>query len=241
MMPKVVIVAGGLAKRMMPVAEQIPKCLVDINGKPLILHQIEFFKKNGFTEFIFCIAHLANKVEDYFNDGSRFGVNIQYSQDQLSGTAGAVKLVENMVRDVCIVYYGDNLTTMNFHKLLDFHTSKKSDFTVVVKPSAGHGSSLVRLADSSRVTSFTERQTAEDLKTPGSNYINNGIYIMNKNIFSLIPPKRKYDFGYNLIPDLVRKKFNVYGYITHEFFREIGRLEKYEKFMKEVNNREVLK
>src|SRR3989344_7811731 len=116
-MTKIVIVAGGLAKRMKPITEEIPKCLIDINGKPLIQHQIEFFRENGYTEIIFCVAHLANKVKDYFRDGAKFGVNITYLEEtnKLMGTAGSVKPLEKFIEkdEDFIVYYGDNLTNMD--------------------------------------------------------------------------------------------------------------------------------
>src|SRR5512137_1803905 len=100
-MTKIVIVAGGLATRMLPITEEIPKCMVDINGKPLIQHQLEFFKSKGYTEFIFCVAHLAEKVKEYFGDGSALGVKIQYVQEtkELMGTAGSVKLTEPLITE----------------------------------------------------------------------------------------------------------------------------------------------
>lgn len=241
MKPKIVIVAGGLATRMQSLTQDIPKALIDVNGKPLVQHQIEFFQKAGFTNLILCIGHLGHKIKDYFEDGSNFGVNITYFQDDLLGTAGSVKLAENDAEDICIVFYGDNLTTMNFDNLLNFHNKKNSDFTVVLKEmSEGSvGSSFVQL-ENDKITSFVERPKEENVKHL-KNYRNNGIYVMNKKIFSLIPPNKKYDFGYDLIPDLIAKKFNVHGYVSNEFFRELGTREKYEKIKEDKTANKLLK
>ena len=238
MNPKIVVVAGGLATRMGPVTEEIPKTLLEVNGKPLLQHQVEFFKKNGFYDFVFCIAHLAHKVKDFFKDGSEFGVNIVYSEDKLLGTAGAVKLAENSVGDVCIVFYGDNLTTMNFDKLLEFHESRKSDFTVVVTqiPEGKITSSLLTLDEDGKMNLFIEKPTGEEFKKPGKIYYNQGIYVMNKNIFSLIP-EGNCDFGHDVIPALSKRNANSHGYPTDEFFREIGRPEKYEQLKEEFKGK----
>src|SRR3989338_139198 len=243
MKPKVVIVAGGLATRMRPVTEDMPKCMLDVNGKPLVQHQMEFFRKNGFYNFILCIMHIGEKVESFFKDGSDFGVKIEYShEDRLFGTAGAVKLVEGIAGDTCIVFYGDNLTSMNFDSLLEFHRARESDFTVVSQqiPKGKITSSLLTLGDTGKITLFIEKPEESAFETSNALYYNRGIYVMNKNIFSLIPKNAKYDFGHDLIPDLVKRGLNIYAYVTDEFFHEFGRPENYRKFLAEFKNKRVL-
>jgi mannose-1-phosphate guanylyltransferase/phosphomannomutase len=239
----VVIVAGGLATRMRPITEEIPKCLIDTGGKPLIQHQIEFFRDRGFRSFIFCVAHLADMVKEYFRDGSGFGVRIKYSQEpkELLGTAGAVKLIEPMVNETFIVYYGDNLTTEDFDKVLDFHKNKKSDFTILVRdlPEGYVSSSIINMDESGRIKTFLEKPPKEEFeKHKGQkNYINNGIYVVEPRVLGGIPENTKYDFAKDLIPKLMSSGFGVYGYVSNNFFREIGRVEKYEQFKKEVSEK----
>ncbi|MFH1445565.1 MAG: nucleotidyltransferase family protein [Nanoarchaeota archaeon] len=241
--PVFVIIAGGLATRMKPVTEEIPKCLIDVSGKPLIQHQVEYLAKRGYNDFIFCVAHLADKVKEHFDDGSAFGINVKYSHEpkELLGTAGAVKFVENMVGDICIVYYGDNLTTIDFDKALEFHRLKNSDFTVLLRPlpEGYKSSSIITLDESGKVTTFFEKPPQEefDKHEEEKMYINDGIYIMNRNVFSLIPKNTKFDFAKDLIPLLMERSMNFYGYVSSEFFRELGRVEKYEKFKEELKER----
>jgi len=245
--PKIVIVAGGLATRMLPITETIPKCLIDIEGKPLIQHQLEFFQKKGYTEIIFCIAHLAGMVKEYFGDGKRFGVNISYSEEpkELLGTAGAVGLIKQMVKDTFIVYYGDNLTTMDFDDLIAFHKKEKSDFTIVMRdlPKDYKSSSIITIDKNNNIASFIEKpseQQWEEYKNH-KKYINSGIYVLEPEVLNLIPENKKYDFAKDLIPDLMSKGKVVKGFVSNNFFREIGRVEKYEKFKEEIKQKgEVL-
>lgn len=245
--PLVIVVAGGLATRMGQVTDDVPKCLINVNGKPLMQHQIEFFEDRGYKDFIFCVSHLSDRIKNCLKDGSSFGVNIRYSEEpnELMGTAGAVKLAEDMVDNTCIIYYGDNLTTVDFDDALRFHDSAGSDFTLIVRqlPDGATSGSLITMDDSNRIDVFIEKPPAKEFKKYKiTKYINCGMYIMNKEVFALIPKDMKYDFAYDLIPDMLDRKCNVYGYATDEFFRELGRVEKYDRFLKEVSKKDrVLK
>jgi len=244
-MTKIVIVAGGLATRMLPITEEIPKCLVDINGKPLIQHQLEFFKSKGYTEFIFCVAHLADKVKEYFGNGSEFGIKIQYVQEtkELMGTAGSVKLAEPLIIEPeFIVYYGDNLTSMDMGRLRKFHSLKRSLATIVLRPSPPNykASSIILLHPDNRIKLFLEKPTPVDYDKycEEKMYINSGIYLFGREIFGMIPKDTKFDFAKDLFPKLLNFREPFFGYPTTEFFREIGRVEKYEAFLLEVKGKQ---
>jgi histidinol-phosphate phosphatase family protein len=243
--PKVVIIAGGLATRMKPITENIPKCLIDVNGTPLIEHQISYFKKHGYKDFIFCVAHLADMVKEYFGDGSKFGVNIEYSQEpkELLGSGGAVKLIENIVDDTFIVFYGDNLTNLDFDKFLKFHKEHNSKFTILMRecPENYRGSSLITMHKDNRINIFLEKPTEEQMEQHKKEkiYINNGIYIIEPELFSEIPKNTKYDIGKELIPKLMHKGIEVYGYVSpDDFFIELGKIDRYEKFLVKFRGRE---
>jgi len=233
---KIIVVAGGLATRLKPIAEKIPKCLIDINGTPLVERQLMYFKRNGFKDFIFCVAHLAEKVEEYFGDGSKFGINIEYVKDNLMGTAGAVKLAEDLVDDDFIVYFADILTSIDFNKLVLEHKKNNALGTVCLRPlpEGYKSSSVITLDPNKRIKSFLEKPSMEEIeKITEQKYINSSTYLFKKDIFKFIPEDEKYDFGKQLFPNLVKRGENLFGYPTTEFFREIGRMEKYEKFMQE--------
>lgn len=244
---QIVIVAGGLATRMQPIAEKIPKCLIDINGKPLIQHQLEFFKKKGYTDIIFCIAHLAEKVKEYFKEGAEFGLNIQYSDEGkgLMGTAGAVKQAESLIDGDFIVFNGDNLTSIDFDRFVEFHKQSGGLATMVVRPlpEGYKSSSVIILNEDKRINVFLEKPPMEVIEKyeDQKRYINSGIYLLNKDTLELIPKKTKFDFSKQFFPLLMGKQA-LYGYPTTEFFREIGRIEKYVKLLKEFKGvKEILK
>lgn len=242
--PKIIIVAGGLATRMRPLTENIPKCLVDINGKPLIQHQIEFFREHGYGEFIFCVAHLAEKVKEFFGDGSAFDVHIDYIQEtkELMGTAGSVKLVEGLIgEEDVIIYYGDNLTSMDFDKLMRFHKDKDAIATICLRPlpSGYKSSSIITLDDDNRIKVFLEKPPQDEFEKYADEkiYINSGIYALNKKALEMIPKDQKFDFAKELFPEIIRHGSGLFGYPTTEFFREIGRVEKYNQFLEEVKGK----
>ena len=189
---KIIVVAGGLATRLKPIAEKIPKCLIDINGTPLVERQLMYFKRNGFKDFIFCVAHLAEKVEEYFGDGSKFGINIEYVKDNLMGTAGAVKLAEDLVDDDFIVYFADILTSIDFNKLVLEHKKNNALGTVCLRPlpEGYKSSSVITLDPNKRIKSFLEKPSMEEIeKITEQKYINSSTYVFKKDIFKLIPEK----------------------------------------------------
>lgn len=237
----IVIVAGGLATRMQPLTETIPKCLVDIHGKPLIEYQLDVFKAQGFTDFIFCIAHLAEKVEEYFGDGSKWGVTIQYSRDgeKLLGTAGAVKSAAHLLPNHFMVYYGDTISQQNFNALADFHFAQQSVATVSLRENPKN--SGARFADSlimiheNKITHFIEKPQQELVNQYDDHmiYTNNGIFILEKSVLDTIPANEKYDFSYDVFPNLIEQGKNLYAHISKDFYVEIGKMEKYTKIVQE--------
>lgn len=244
---KILIIAGGFATRMLLITEQIPKCLIDINGKPLIEHQLLEFRRQGFFDIVFCVAHLADKVKEYFGDGSNLSMNISYVQEakELMGTAGSVKLTEELLSqdldEDFIVFYGDNLCSMNFSDLLETHRNNQAFATMVIRPfPAGKvSSSVVEIDQNNEIITFLEKpeESIRESYKEKETWNNNGIYILSKKVLSLIPEGEKYDFAHDLFPKIMEEHLGFYGYPCNGFYREIGRVEKYEKFLEEVKDK----
>lgn len=240
-MTKIVIVAAGVGSRMKELTKDIPKCMVDIRGKPLIQHQIEEFLEQGFRDIIFCLGYRAQQVIDHFGDGSRFGARIDYSvenytdPESLLGTAGAIKLLEGKIQEDFIAYYGDNLTRLDLNKLLDFHRNKNAFSTIVVRPKRNERFSSVIVKDKDdRITRFLEKpdEAVKAVYAEQETYENNGIYVLSKGIFSNIEAGKKVDFAYHIFPSLISRK-KIYAYVSTSFFREIGNPEKYKRYIEE--------
>jgi len=107
---QVVILAGGLATRLRPMTETIPKSLVDVNGEPFIAHQLRLLEQNGIRDIVMCVGYLGEQIIKVIGDGKEYGVNIAYSFDgpQLLGTAGAIKQTMPLLKDTFFVLYGDS-------------------------------------------------------------------------------------------------------------------------------------
>ena len=133
---QVAILAGGLATRLRPITETIPKSMVLIEGKPFLEYQIEFLKQAGMTDLVLCVGYLSEKIEQYFGDGHKFGVTIQYVHDgdRLLGTAGALKRAEPRLQETFFVMYGDSYIFLDFQGAYEqFKKSGKTALMVVYK------------------------------------------------------------------------------------------------------------
>jgi len=238
----VVVIAGGQATRMKPLTDETPKCLLDVGGKPLLEHQVLEYKRQGYSDFIFCVAHMAEKVEGHFGSGSGLGVRIRYSNDGDTplGTAGSVKNAEDLIgpEGRFIVCYGDVLTNMRFDRLVEFHGGKNAVATITLRPlpPGYRSSSVVKVGAGGEVTAFDEREGGDGRGIVGGR-INSGIYVCEKDVFGLIPGGARYDFATQVFQEMIRRRLGLYGYETGEFYREIGRAGKYRAFLDEVRGR----
>lgn len=242
----IMIVAAGVGSRLQDITGKLPKCLVSVHDKPLIQYQIEEFVRQGFTSIIFCLGYQNTYITECFQSGDRFGADIKYSiepffsSDKLSGTAGAVKYGQRFIEnDTFIVFYGDNITTLDFNELLHFHKKNNAFATILVRPSRPEKfSSIITLCDDGRMAHFIEKPT-EEIKKQYYNitrYENNGIYIFDKRVFNYIEPNKCVDFAKDIIPKLIADEKRVFGYICKDFFKELGRTEKFKAFLEEYTD-----
>jgi NDP-sugar pyrophosphorylase family protein len=106
----VALLAGGLATRLRPLTEKIPKSLVEVNGEPFLAHQLRLLRSRGIRRVVICIGHLGEMVEEFAGDGSRFGLRVEYSYDgpSLQGTAGALRNALPLLGSPFFAAYGDS-------------------------------------------------------------------------------------------------------------------------------------
>ena len=130
---KLVILAGGKGTRMGAMTEFIPKPMVPLMRKPILEHQIHFAKKYGFDDIIISTGYMGDVIRDYFKDGKEWGVHIQYSPDPFPlGTAGAVKHLEQELKDNFVLFYGDTIMDIDLNSLVQLHVKKESMATISV-------------------------------------------------------------------------------------------------------------
>ena len=183
---KVVIMVGGLGKRIGDLTKNTPKPMLKIMGKPILEYILQSFIEEGFHNFIFCVNYKYDIIQNYFGNGSAFGVKILYVIEQNKlGTAGAISLIDDShVKDPFFVVNGDVLSMINYSMILESYNSSSADALMCVKQN--------NYTNPYAVVNFDEEKNLVSLeeKPVTTFYFNTGIYIINneivpKNIISL--------------------------------------------------------
>lgn len=255
---KAFLLAAGLGTRLRPLTERIPKCLVPINGKPLLQIWLELCQNHGITEILINTHHLPNKVEEYFKvngyslsvnkdvkpgDGQltknlltngRKGLKVILSYESiLLGSAGTLlsnrDFVEN--EDEFFILYGDNLTDADLTNLLMFHRGHGELFSMgLFKTDRPTTCGIAELDGKGKIISIEEKP-----KNPKTNLAAAGIYVASPEIFKCFPKfgeemNGPLDIGFHVLPKLIG---HMYGYLINEYLLDIGDMESYQKAQRE--------
>lgn len=225
---KAVILAGGLGTRLKPFTEIIPKPLLPIGEKAILEIQMERLKKYGFDDIYLATNYKSDYIENFFGDGSKFGVNLTISkEDKPLGTAGPLILLKDKLTEPFIVMNGDILSAINFKDLYDFAINRDSMLTISIKkeitPYAFGNISFNR----DFVTDIEEKPDI-------ISYILAGIYVMKPEIFSIIPENEYFGMD-TLIKKMIANNLPILKYDLKEYWLDIGRINDYEKAQTEYN------
>lgn len=228
---KAIILAAGLGTRMQKAYPGIPKVMLPIGGKPLLEQTINHLKKFGFDEVFVNLHYFPDVIKNYFADGKKFGVKIIYSYEpKILGTAGALINFKKYLDKTFAVIYGDVFTTLNFKKFLEFHKEKKSQTTLLVhETDHPEDSDLVAIDKQGRILKFYLKPHKK-LPTD-TNLSSAAIYLLEPAILKFLPKKIPADFLEDFFPFLLRKKFKLFGYLSHEYTKDIGTPERYRKVL----------
>jgi len=236
-----VILAGGLGVRLKPITETIPKPLVEINGKPFLEYLIDHLKKNGIKKIILCVAYLGDKIENYFGDGTRFGVEIKYSYEkELLGTAGAIKNAENLIEtENFLVFNGDTYTQIDLGAFLKSHNSSGFLANIAIASSTKPFEQELIKSKDGKITEFLRRNTLshqEFLKNELNPKVNAGAYIFNKSVLNSIPSGEKVSLEREVFPSLLGRigVFEYNGYLKD--LADINLCKEFEEDIKNLNN-----
>ncbi|MDA8401637.1 MAG: sugar phosphate nucleotidyltransferase [Deltaproteobacteria bacterium] len=222
-----VIMAGGFGTRLKPLTNNTPKPMIHIANKPMMEHVINLLKTYGINDLIVLLYVQPELIKNHFKDGADFGVKIEYVlAEEDYGTAGAVKNVENIIKeDNFVVISADIITDINLSRPIDFHISGKSDATIVLTRVENPLAFGIVITDSEgRITKFLEKPTWSEVF---SDTINTGIYILNKSALKMIPEKSEFDFSKDLFPMLLKENKNLFGHISSGYWKDVGTLSEY--------------
>lgn len=239
---KALILCAGKGERLKPLTDTTPKPMVPINGKPVLEYLINLCKANGIFDIAINTSYLPEKIIDYFGNGEKFGVNLKFSfEPELLGTSGALNNFRDFFADSSfVVIYGDTVTNIDLRKMIRYHEEKGGIATIALrkKPFEYKTQSLIIADNNLRITTFLEKPSDEEIKKFTSDFklINSGIYVLSPKILDFIAPGFS-DFGYDIFPKLIKQGEKEYGFMMDDYyFREIGKLDKYELAKKEIES-----
>ncbi len=224
-----VILAGGFGKRLAPLTSEVPKPLLPVGGKPILVRQIEWLRRFGVTDVVLAVGYLRHKIFEALGDGRRFGVRIFYSvEEEPLGTGGAVKNAEPFIADdVFIVLNGDILTNLDLNKLVE--TLGDADGAIALVPlRSPYG--IVEFDKDGYITRFREKPLLEGF------YINAGVYALRRRVLSELPDRGNIEE--TLFPRLAqqrRLKAAVYKDVFWKSVDSLKDLEEVDRFFG-VNN-----
>lgn len=229
---KLFINTGGKGERLYPLTKDIPKPLISIAGKPILMHLIDWAKKHSINDIVFLNGHMADKIINYFEDGTNFGVKIIHSiESSPLGSGGCLKLARKHIESRIVHISGDLICDVDLLKMLSFHENKKADITVHVhKSSHPHDSDILDVDKEGRVLRFISKH---DDHTNAGDLCNSGLSIIESNIFELMEDD-VFTFETYLYPRLIENNYGFFAYYTDEFIRDAGtfdRLKKCEEFL----------
>lgn len=224
---KIVIIAGGQGTRIASVNSEIPKAMIPIDGKPILEYQLEMAKRFDFSEFLFITGHMGDQISSYFGDGSNWGVNIEYYQEEKPlGTAGALGYLKDKLTEDFFVFYGDTVMDIDMQAMLEYHRGKQADATIFLHPNDHpHDSDIVGLDKEGRVTRFYNKPHEDGFVS--KNIVNAALFILSPKILGEIEVGVKSHIEKDVLPRCLDKGMELYGYLSAEYIKDMGTPDRY--------------
>ena len=197
---KVVVIAGGQGTRIAAVNSEIPKAMIPIDGKPILEYGVEMAKRYGFTEFLFIIGYMGDQISDYFGDGSKWGVSIEYFKEEKPlGTAGALGYLKKQLTEDFFVFYGDTVMDFDMLAMMEYHRSKHADATLFLHPNDHpYDSDIVDLDSEGKVRKFFNKPQTEDFIS--HNMVNAALFVFSPKVLDKIEVGVKSHLEKNVLP-----------------------------------------
>jgi mannose-1-phosphate guanylyltransferase len=233
-----ILLVGGEATRLRPLTCNTPKSMVPVLNIPFLEHVIRYLSGHGIKDIILAQGFLPKPMDDYFQDGSRFGVSLTYSlENKPLGTGGAIKNAEHFLKETFLVLNGDIFTDLDLTAMLKFHKERGSKVTISLTPvedPTAYG--LIETSSDGRITRFLEKPSWDQVT---SNLINAGAYIMDIEMLKKIPPRISYSFERQLFPQLLEQSDPMYAFASPSYWIDIGTPSKYLQLHRDLLRGEV--
>ncbi len=235
---KAVIMAGGEGTRLRPLTCNRPKPMVPAAGRPVMEHIVNLLKTHDICDIAVTLQYLPDLISEYFSGGRSFGIRMRYYIEQKPlGTAGSVRNAEEFLDDTFLVISGDALTDIDLTDAIRFHRERNAMVTLVLKRvdiPLEYG--VVVTDQDGRIIRFLEKPGWGEVF---SDTVNTGIYIFSPEIFRYYDKDKVFDFSKDLFPILMKENKRMYGYITEDYWCDIGDINAYIQANYDILDRKV--
>jgi MurNAc alpha-1-phosphate uridylyltransferase len=214
----VAILAGGLATRLRPLTETIPKALIEVAGQPFIIRQLNYLYKQGIRRVVLCVGYLGEMIQDLIGNGQAFGLEVSYSLDgpTLMGTGGALKKALPLLGDDFFVLYGDSFLPVDFSAVQQAYlASPRVALMTVLKNQNQWDKSNVSLDENGRLLTYNKHNPG-----PEMTYIDYGLGVMSASVLGTYPADRPFDLAD--VYQTLSAQGQLEGVEVYERFYEIG-------------------
>jgi NDP-sugar pyrophosphorylase family protein len=216
-LPPLAILAGGVATRLRPLSEKIPKAMIEVGGKPFIAHQLHLLRRERISRVVLCVGYLGEQIEAFVGDGSRFGVCVEYCYDgpSLLGTGGALRRALDRLGPEFLVMYGDSWLDTSFAPVVEvFHASGKPALIAVYRNLDRWDTSNVWF-ENGRIVAYDKTS-----RLPQMHYIDWGLCMMKADVIAGFPVQTAFDLAE--VYGALARKGDLGGYEMEKRFYEIG-------------------
>ena len=233
---KVLILAGGKGTRMSSLTKNnIPKPMILLNGIPILERIILSFKKNGIKNFILSVNYLHKKIMEYFKDGKKWGVNIEFIIENYPlGSGGSLYYLKDKMQDDFIVCSGDLVLDVDINKIIDFHRKNKALITIVTHPNSHpYDSDLITVDKNNRVLHIKNK--FEKRNYYYNNLVSAGLYIVNNKTLKYFKTEKPLNLEHDFINSFI-KSHKVFSYKSYEYIKDVGTPERLKMAEKDLQN-----
>lgn len=248
---KAVIMAGGKGTRISSVASDIPKPMIKIEGKPVLEHEIECLRKQGFTDLIITVSHLSHIIMNYFGNGEKFGVHIEYFEEKEPlGNAGALFKIKDRLTEDFLLLNADAMFDVDFNRMVRFHKEKNAVVTLFTHPNSHPYDSGLLIADDQKAV--LQWLAKEDERPQWyRNRVNAGLHVISPKIFSMVDIDAEKigtteENGRTIKVDLDRQLLKplagsgkMFCYDSPEYVKDMGTPDRYESVCRDFHEGKV--
>lgn len=234
MIKEAIILAGGFGTRLQQVVNDVPKPMAPVNGRPFLEYLFEYLHHYGVEKVVLSVGYKAGIIRDHFGDKFN-SITVGYAlEHEPLGTGGAIKLAMDIcTTDHVLVLNGDTLFDVNLTALENFHNEEEAEVSIALR----HLSDVsrygtVKVNDEHRITGFAEKNSEQ-----GEGYINGGIYLVNRKMFSSLEFPDKFSIEKDFF-EIYCSGLRMYGFVSDDYFIDIGIPGDYHRAQKELEHYE---